>query len=231
MLVSIVIPVKQDGPALARLLGGLKPLPAGAEVIVSAADEVEDGDAPDRGAWPWVRWTVGPAGRGPQLNRGARLAAGQWIWFLHADSEPPAHWFEEFRALEAAPEVVGGSFRFALASRAWQARWLERGVACRVRLFGLPYGDQGIFARRGVFEEMGGFAPLPLMEDVEFVRRLRGRGRLRHLDTPLVTSARRWEREGWVRRSAANLLTLGLYDIGASPAWLARRYDRRRTGP
>ena len=102
----------------------------------------------------------------------------------------------------------------------------ERGVAIRVRLFGLPYGDQGQFVRRSVFQRMGGFRPFPLMEDVDFIRRLKRVGRIRHLKVKLVTSARRWEREGWWRRTRGNLTLLALYYVGVSPERLARRYDR-----
>lgn len=120
--------------------------------------------------------------------------------------------------------MIGGAFRFALDSAAWQARLVERLVAWRVRWLDLPYGDQGIFVRRDVLGALGGVPPLPLMEDVELVRRLARHGRLRYVSLPLVTSARRWERERWWRRSAANLSMLILYRAGVSPARLARRY-------
>jgi hypothetical protein len=100
-------------------------------------------------------------------------------------------------------------------------------VAWRVKWFGLPYGDQGLFVRRAVFAAMDGFRPIPLMEDVEFVTRLKRRGCLRHLSLQLPTSARRWEREGWWTRSARNLTLWTLYRLGASPQWLSRRYYRK----
>jgi rSAM/selenodomain-associated transferase 1 len=123
--------------------------------------------------------------------------------------------------------VVGGAFRFALDSPAWQARLIEAGVSARVRLLQLPYGDQGIFVRRDVFARMGGYAHLPLMEDVELMRRLRRYGRLFFLRLPLVTSARRWERDGWLRRSLSNLMLASSYMLGASPSRLAQRYVGR----
>jgi hypothetical protein len=99
-------------------------------------------------------------------------------------------------------------------------------VRLRVRLFDLPYGDQALFARRTVFESLGGYKELPLMEDVEFVRRLRRRGRLAHVDTPAITSARRWERDGWFRRTVENTVLTMLYFAGQPPDDLARRYHR-----
>ena len=195
---------------------------------------------------PDVVWVHGPPGRGVQLNAGAGRAEGRWLWFVHADSTLPANFPAIFRQIDAGgtgagavaaadPEaagdggVVGGSFRFALDSNAWQARVWERAVALRVALFGLPYGDQGLFVRREVFERMGGFRPIPLMEDVEFVGRMKREGRILHLKIQIVTSARRWEREGWWRRTSGNLGLLALYYVGVPPERLARRYERKKS--
>jgi rSAM/selenodomain-associated transferase 2 len=224
-VVSVVIPVRADAAALGNLLGQLRPRPE-VEILVAGTGGADPGHRALRDARPDVRWIDAPPGRGPQQNAGARAAAGRWLWFVHADSRLPADWFAALAGLDGDPGIVGGSFAFRLDSMAWQARWLERGVALRVRWFGLPYGDQGIFVRRDVFEQMQGFAPLPLMEDVEFIGRLKQRGRLRHLSLGLTTSARWWERDGWWRHSAANLLTLAAYHAGVSPSRLARRYYR-----
>jgi rSAM/selenodomain-associated transferase 2 len=230
-LVSVVVPSKGDAAPLARLLADLPPA-GDVETIVSRTGPGDAVEAALRASRPDVRWVDGPAGRGVQLNAGAAAARGRWLWFVHADCRLPADWREAFAAVEAArPPVAGGSFTFALDSPAWQARVLERGVALRVRWFGLPYGDQGIFVRREVFHRMQGFQPWPLMEDVEFVRRLTRQGPVRHLSQRMVTSARRWEREGWWRQSSANLLTLGGYFAGIRPERLARRYDRRTPAP
>jgi rSAM/selenodomain-associated transferase 2 len=223
-LVSIIIPVKSEAKALSDLLLDLRAdVGADVEVIVSAATPLDDVLAAVRARYTNVTWVESAPGRGTQLNAGAARATGEWVWFVHADSRLPASWLTAFRTLDAA-HVAGGAFRFALDSSAWQARLLERAVALRVRWFNLPYGDQGLFVRRHVFESLGGFAPLPLMEDVEFVRRLTRSGPVRHLTLRLTTSARRWEREGWLRRSLRNLTTLSLYALGVSPERLARRY-------
>ncbi len=196
------------------------------EVIVAFKGPLDADASKVRDARPDIRWLHGTRARGFQLNQGAACASGRWLWFVHADSVLPLDWYAAFREVDAIDRVVGGSFAFRLDSAAWQARVLERGVRWRVRWLGLPYGDQGLFVRRSVFDEMGGFADLPLMEDVDFVRRLKPYGVLRHLTVGLTTSARRWEREGWWTRSARNLLLLGLYELGAPPGWLARRYYR-----
>jgi hypothetical protein len=118
-------------------------------------------------------------------------------------------------------------FRFRLASQAWQARLLERGVAARVNLFGLPYGDQGLLISRALYDAIGGYKAIPLMEDVDIVRRL-GRLRLRTLEANAITSAERWERDGWFRRSARNLACLGLYLGGLDPARINTLYTGRK---
>lgn len=214
--------MRADAEALARLLDQLPPSDA-IEIIVASAGPDTALDALRAGR-PDVLWVQATPGRGVQLNAGARRAAGKWLWFVHADSDLPPGWLEAFQGLDDG--VVGGSFAFALRSAAWQARVIERLVSWRVRWMNLPYGDQGIFVRREVFHSMKGFRPLPLMEDVEFVRRLTREGALRHLSLRMATSARRWERDGWWRRSAGNLAFLGLYGLGVSPGWLARRYYR-----
>ena len=227
-LVSVVVPVRGDSTALAALLAQLPPRD-GVEVVVAGTGPADAVQERIRAARRDVIWLDSAPGRGLQLNAGAAMARGAWLWFVHADSRLPAGWWDAFATLDADGTAVGGSFAFRLDSPAWPARWLERGVALRVRFFDLAYGDQGIFVRRSVFKSLGGFKPWPLMEDVEFIRRLKRHGRLEHLSLGLVTSARRWERRGWARQSAANLVTLGLYGVGVSPERLARRYDRGST--
>ena len=223
-LVSVIVPVRGDSRPLGALLGQL-PVRADMQVVVASTGPVDVAQGALRAGRPDVRWVDAPPGRGMQLNAGAAVADGTWLWFVHADSRVPVDWLGVFARLDQGA-AVGGSFAFRLDSAAWQARWLERVVAVRVRLFDLPYGDQGIFVRRSVFIALQGFQSVPLMEDVEFVRRLKRHGRLEHLSQGLVTSARRWEQRGWLRQSAANLMTLGLYGLGVSPERLARRYDR-----
>jgi hypothetical protein len=109
------------------------------------------------------------------------------------------------------------------------ARVIEIGVRLRVRLFALPYGDQALFVRRSLFEAVGGFVELPIMEDVDFVRRIRREGALFRSPLPVLTSARRWERDGWAARTARHLLLISLYLCGVAPARLVR-LDRARQG-
>lgn len=219
-LVSLVVPVLGDTPAVARLLRGSRPDPRVETLVVDGGADPKLDDLTN--GRPDVRVLRCRPGRGHQMNAGAAAASGHWLLFLHADSVLPPEWLSALP--EAGSPVVGGWFRFALDDPAWQARWLERAVAWRVRLLRLPYGDQGYFVTRTLFHALGGFDDIPLMEDVAFVRRLVRAGPVIELPLPLVTSARRWRADGWLRRSARNLVLVSLYFAGVRPARLAGWY-------
>jgi len=229
-LVSVVIPVLHDTSELTSLLEALVPGQGDAadssatyEVIVANGDLDDESLRPLQKRFPDVEWVEGSPGRGRQMNRGAGLATGRWLLFLHADTRPDPGWVEAMQRADQS-ESVGGAFTLQIESPAVIARVLERAVGLRLRLFGLPYGDQGIFVRRQVFEEEGGYAELPIMEDIELVRRLRRRGPMTWSSVAVRVSARRWDRDGWVRRSALNILLAGLFFSGVSPRRLARGY-------
>jgi rSAM/selenodomain-associated transferase 2 len=220
-LVSVIVPILADREAARRLLAqiGLDPR---TEIIVAEAGNEPGLESLSQGR-PDVALVHARRGRGAQMNAAAGLARGDWLLFLHADSTLPQDWLDLFQA-HTNPRVVGGWFQFALDDPAWQARLIERAVAWRVRVLSLPYGDQGLFVRRRTFGAMGGYREMPLMEDVEFVRRLVHAGPVVEIPEPVTTSARRWRRDGWFRRSARNMTLLGLYFCGVSPRVLARWY-------
>jgi rSAM/selenodomain-associated transferase 2/rSAM/selenodomain-associated transferase 1 len=228
-LVSVVTPVWRDDDALKGLLEALGTAPR-AELIVAAALGDEARYYEHRAQRPDVRWVSAPRGRAVQMNAGASVARGRWLLFLHADSRLPLDWLRAVADADAREDVAAGTFTLRFDSTDWQARVIEYGVRIRVRLLGLPYGDQALFVRRTVFEAMGGYRDLPLMEDIDFVRRVRKAGRLLRCASPVVTSARRWKGEGWLRRSTRNLTLAARYFFGASPARLAQQYfDRKRS--
>ena len=224
--VSLVIPVLFDADFASALLASVPPGPD-VEVIVV------DGDSDARlpaivEAHPGAILLHAAAGRARQMNTGAAAAAGTWLLFLHADSTLPAGWLDAIAQL--GDDVAGGWFRFALDDDAWQARVIERLTAWRVSVLRLPYGDQGIFVRREVFAVMGGFPDFPLMEDVFFVRRLIRAKPVVEVPLSMQTSARRWRRDGWFRRSTKNLALVGLYFMGVAPERLARWYRSAARG-
>ncbi len=167
-----------------------------------------------------------PRNRGAQLDIGARHATGEILWFLHADAQPdPAAMDAIESAIRRGAESGCFQFRFGGPGRAVKLV-LERLIALRIRLGGIAYGDQGLFVLREVYASAGGFSHDPLFEEVRLVRALRRRGTFRALALPLRVSPRRWERDGWIRRTVHNRwLALG-HALGFRPQSLARRYHR-----
>ncbi len=218
MRLSVIIPTLNAAAHLADCLERVK-----------ATDEmiVVDGGSSDAtlaiAERAGARIVVAPRGRGTQLAAGAEAAKGDWLLFLHADTLIGRGWPAAVRRHAGLHPGKAGCFRFRLADRAWQARAVERGVAARVALLGLPYGDQGLLVSRRLYEAVGGYGAMPLMEDVDLLRRI-GRRRLAVLAEDAFTSGERWRRDGWLRRSARNLACLALYRLGMAPERLARLY-------
>jgi rSAM/selenodomain-associated transferase 2 len=212
---NIIIPTWNAAASLPATLAACAE--AGAPVIVADADS-PDGTA-DVARAHGAQVVQAPRGRGAQLAAGAAAADADWLLFLHADTQLEPGWAAAARAFMAAGEGAA-HFTFALDDDTPAARRLERAVAWRCRRLGLPYGDQGLLVHRALYERVGGYRPLPLMEDVDLVRRLRPVA----LAPRAVTSAAKWQRDGYLRRSARNLGFLALYFAGVPPRVLARWY-------
>ena len=218
-MLSVVIPTLNAAATLAETIAAVTATAAEVLVVDAASMDATAAVARDAGA----RVLDAPRGRGAQLAAGIAAARQPWLLLLHADTVLDPDWPEAATAHIAAGPARAGYFRFALASANPRARRLERAVAWRCRVLALPYGDQGLLIHRDLLAAMGGIRPLPLMEDVDLVRRL-GRARLCALDAAAVTSAERWERDGWLRRSARNLTCLAGWFAGIPPSRLARWY-------
>ncbi len=228
-MISVVIPTLNAGARLKAALAAL--VPGVIEGIVKEV-VVSDGGSSD-GAEAiadiaGARIVKGERGRGAQLARGAAAARGEWLLFLHADTVLEEGW------VKAAREAMTDRNRAAVFTLAFDARGVAprlvaAGAMIRTRLFCAPYGDQGLLISRALYDELGGFASLPLFEDVDLVSRLvraKGRGALRVMNTKAVTSADRYERDGYVRRVAKNAWCLALYRFGVAPARIAEIYAR-----
>jgi rSAM/selenodomain-associated transferase 2 len=217
-MLSIVIPALNASHSLRAALASIT---AADEVVVVDGGSV-DGTA-DLAASLGARVIHTQRGRGSQLAAGIAAAQGEWLCLLHADTRLAAGWQTAIGAHMAAAPGRAGYCRFMLDTDDHRARLLERLVAWRCRVFALPYGDQGLLIHRDLLREIGGVRPLPLMEDVDLIRRL-GRRRLAPLNVAAITSAEKWHRHGWYRRSLRNLLCLTLYFIGVPPRLIARLY-------
>lgn len=214
-MLSAIIPTLDAAGVLPQALAALRD-----------ADEIIVADGGSRDATRAIARDAGamvieaPRGRGPQLAAGAAAARGDWLLFVHADTVLAPGWHTAAQAVMRDGKKAG-YFRFALDDDVPAARRLERIVAWRARVFDLPYGDQGLLIARALYDRVGGFRPLALMEDVDLVRRLKGK--LTAIDHRALTSAARY-RGGYLRRSARNLLCLTLWFMGVSPARIARLY-------
>lgn len=223
MTLSVVIPALDEARNLERLLPELDRTCPGAEVVV-----VDGGSADDTrqvvARFPAVRLVASERGRARQMNTGAGVATGRALLFLHADTRLPDGAQAAILAALADPAVAGGRFDIRFDQPRVAFRMIAAFMNARSRLTGIFTGDQAIFARREPFEGLGGYPEIPLMEDVEFTRRLKRTGPVACLRLRVTTSARRWEREGVVRTIVLMWLLRLLYACGVAPERLHRWY-------
>jgi rSAM/selenodomain-associated transferase 2 len=219
---SVIVPCLDEAGILEARLGALQPLRrAGHEVILV------DGGSTDGSvelARPLAdRVLASPPGRALQMNLGAREARGSVLWFLHLDCQPPPDAADALREALARGRCWG-RFEVRLSGRAPLLRVVERMMSLRSRLTGIATGDQGIFVRRALFASAGGFAEIPLMEDIELSARLKRVTPPVVVPLPIVASSRRWERQGILRTIVTMWVLRAAFWLGADPARLVRAY-------
>ncbi|NVK19701.1 MAG: TIGR04283 family arsenosugar biosynthesis glycosyltransferase [Methylocystaceae bacterium] len=223
-MLSIVIPTYNSSVGLKQTVDSLVPPPYAREIVVVDGGSTDDTLAVAQSLD--VRIVKSPKGRGHQLAAGAQAAVGDWLLFLHADTVLPENWGQEvcsFILAHGAGQEEAAYFTFALDDEDERAERLEKIVSWRCRLLGLPYGDQGLLISRKLYEEVGGFREIPLMEDVDIVRRI-GKDRLCQLPTRAVTSSVRYRQNGYIKRMLRNVTCLTLYFLGVSPERIVKLY-------
>ena len=225
MDISVVIPVLNEADRIVETVRRVRRADEQCQIIVV------DGGSSDgtlaRAAEADVCLTA-PEGRAIQQNVGAEAAQGEVLLFLHADC-----WLEEgaldaLRRELADRRVVGGCFRQRIEASGLQYRLLEWGNTQRVRAWQWAYGDQGIFVRRDIFQQVGGFPDVRLMEDLLLMKRLKRLGRIAVLDSRIYVSARRWQKRGVVRQTLCNWSMTALVQCGVSPDRLVGFYPHVR---
>ncbi len=222
---SFIIPVYRENPMIKLAIDHIKSLQdsADTEIIVvdgepaaSTLKEIKNTD---------VKKIVSTKGRGNQLNSGAAEASGDILIFLHADTRLPMNSLHLIATAMEDKTFIGGAFNLGIDSERFSFRVIEKMASWRSRLTRIPYGDQAIFIRRDYFQGLGGFKDIPIMEDVELMRRIkRRRGKINILKDKIKTSPRRWETEGIVFCTLRNWFLLTLYLLGAKPETLAKFY-------
>lgn len=220
MDISIIIPTLNEEEVIGETLRHLCPGPH--EIVVV------DGGSRDHTVEKALNYTSlvfsGPRGRGLQLAEGARRSTSGALLFLHADTRLPKGFEKAVQRALADRKVALGAFRLSFhPADAW-LRLVAHMANLRSRVFKMPYGDQALFTRRTDYFRVGGFRELPIMEDVDFVRRMRRIGKVALLREQVMTSARRWEMEGPLYATLRNWTLMGRYLLGTSPAALTRRY-------
>ena len=222
-MLSIVIPT----------LNAEKNLPATLACLIAGGFQLEliiaDGGSCDKtpaiAAEHGAKFTATLGGRGAQMASGAMYSTGDWLLFIHSDTHPQPGWKHIVKSFIENPKnrFQAAYFKFSLNDSSPAARRLERIVDWRCRTFGMPYGDQGLLISREFYDLLGGIATIPLMEDVDIVRRI-GLKRLTQLNAAAVTSAERYRKNGYLLRSTTNLLCLVLYFAGLPPRLIAEMY-------
>jgi rSAM/selenodomain-associated transferase 2 len=167
-------------------------------------------------------------GRAMQMNAGAVAASGDILLFLHADTRLPTGFDEMICTALQQPGTVAGAFKLRIDASLLSLRWVEWGVNLRSHFYQMPYGDQAIFLTKAVFQQIGNFPELPIMEDFELMRRLKAKGRIAIISTPVVTSARRWLQKGVFKTTLLNQIVIIAYLLGVSPKQIRRWYRREK---
>ncbi|RPJ61861.1 MAG: glycosyltransferase [Acidobacteria bacterium] len=211
--ISVIIPALNEASRIGGVLDKVLSEPGVEAIVADGGSRDETSRIADaRGA----RVVTSPPGRARQMNAGSGIASGGIFVFLHADTILPSGYAHFIRESLSDPRVAGGAFSFRLDRRSPLLRLTEIGANLRSHWLSLPFGDQALFVRASTFREMGGFPLYPIMEDVEFVRRLRKRGQVRVLNEPIVTSSRLWQQLGPFKVMTLHAFALAAYQFGVS---------------
>jgi rSAM/selenodomain-associated transferase 2 len=219
-MMSIIVPIKSESPEVAERFRRFS-IPGETEILIA-----DSGDSPETSrafAAIGARSVTGPGSRGLRLDRAARQARGDVLFFVHADSRPPENALPAIAETLAAGAVAGAfslSYENPSAALAWIAWWAN----LRSRRLGLPFGDQGLFCMRKTYAASGGFRDLPICDDVDVVRRLKRVGKLVIRPERSITSPRRYRENGSLRQVLRNWRVLAGYFAGVSPEKLERWY-------
>ncbi len=219
--ITVIIPVLNEDGLLGETLRSAQ---AGSRLETIVVDGGSSDGSLEVARTQGARTLSAAGGRARQMNAGAALATSSILLFLHADTILPPGFEQCIRDTLNRAGVAAGAFELGIASRRWPYRIIEKAANLRARYLQMPYGDQGLFVRAELFHRLGGFRDMPIMEDVDLIKRLRRCGRVAVVPFRATTSARRWQTLGFWRTTWINQKTLLAYFLGISPQRLARWY-------
>lgn len=224
-MISVIIPTLNAASELSQTLVCLQRAHSGLikEIIIADAGSVDD--TCDVARVKGVTFVDCPVkGRGNQLKEGAERATQDWLLFLHADTILINDWESEIRDFIARDDCRAATFTYRLDAEGFQPRMLEKIVEWRSKLLALPYGDQGLLISKKLYNEIGGFQDIPIMEDVAIIRKI-GRRRLYILKSAALTSADRYKKDGYILRMCRNMTCLALWFLGVSEDHIKKLYS------
>jgi rSAM/selenodomain-associated transferase 2 len=223
--ISIIIPVLNEAGNIKEAIATTQP---GINIEIIVVDAGSEDDTVEIAQSLNVKVISSSPGRAVQMNAGAVAASGEILLFLHADTRLATGFDEMIRTALQQPGIVAGAFKLRIDASLLSLRWVEWGVNVRSHFYQMPYGDQAIFSKKAVFQQIGGFPELPIMEDFELMRRLKRIGRIVIIPTPVVTSARRWLQKGVFKTTLLNQIVIIAYLFGVSPERICRWYRREK---
>ncbi|MFC1757211.1 TIGR04283 family arsenosugar biosynthesis glycosyltransferase [Planctomycetota bacterium] len=225
--VSVVIPALNEAANIQAAVESAA-VSGAFEVIVVDGGSTDQTRAIAESISEKVKVLVSSPGRATQQNAGANAASGDILLFLHADCRLATNCIHEIKCVVTDRKNAGGygAFRQVINDPAWIYRWIEWGNGLRVRWMAMPYGDQGIWVRRELFEAVGGFPSVMLMEDIKLSEQLRVHGRPKLLDGPVHVGARRWQQFGPIRQTLRNWKLVVRHKMGVPPSELIKSYPQ-----
>lgn len=225
--ISIIVPVLNEQAQINPLIQHLETFAHQyrLEVIVVDGDRQGSTIQQIHKPKPWVFTTIAPAGRSRQMNHGGKQARGNVLVFLHGDTRLPQNSLHHIQETLENPNIQGGAHDLNIASQNPILGWISRIASWRSRLTRIPYGDQVIFVRRSLFEALGGYPDIPIMEDIAFMKKLKQKQVSIHIiQDPVLISDRRWQKEGILFTTLRNWTLVILYELGVNPNRLEAWY-------